>query len=119
MSRGNENFITQFIEFQFSHQMRELDAQTYREVVQAGDRVPFEPLLDPLLITRVPGTQNHVKVREVTTWVLSRSVYERHLLLCSNINIFACNFTVYQITHEGVGLDSGVRCLSRYHTSWC
>lgn len=46
--------------------MRELDSQTYQKLVQAGDRVPFEPLLDPMLIPRVPGTQNHVKVREVS-----------------------------------------------------
>lgn len=45
--------------------MKELDAQTYQQLVQAGERVPFEPLLDPMLIPRVSGTENHAKVKQV------------------------------------------------------
>lgn len=54
-----------FIDFQYSHQMMELDAQTYQQLAQAGDRVPFEPLMDPMLIPRVAGTENHAKVKQV------------------------------------------------------
>lgn len=45
--------------------MMELDAQTYQQLAQAGDRVPFEPLMDPMLIPRVAGTENHAKVKQV------------------------------------------------------
>jgi len=51
-------------EEKYYHQLEELDADTYRELVDVETRVPFEPLLDPMLIPRVPGTQNHAQVKQ-------------------------------------------------------
>ncbi|ODN02054.1 Glutaminyl-peptide cyclotransferase [Orchesella cincta] len=53
-----------WFEDKYNHQMKELDAETYQKLVQDGDRVPFEPLLDPMLIPRVPGTANHARVKQ-------------------------------------------------------
>ncbi len=50
--------------------MKELDARTYQQLVQAGERVPFEPLMDPMLIPRVAGTQNHAKVKQVCRMII-------------------------------------------------
>ncbi|OXA61103.1 Glutaminyl-peptide cyclotransferase [Folsomia candida] len=133
------SYSQDWYEQKYYHRPSELDSQTYQALATGGNSVSFETIVNPLLIPRVPGTENHVAVRNYISefmanlgWNVEKDTFEdttplgvkpfENIITTLDPNVprrlvLACHFdSKYTREYAFVGAtDSAVPCAQLMH----
>jgi len=126
----------------YTHALKDLTPQEYQRIALLGTKHNFEAFLDPLLIPRVPGTDNWVKVKKYLMdhmnnlgWNVETDAFEDNTPLgkkpfeniIATLNptaprrlVIACHFdSKYESGYDFIGaVDSAVPCAQMLHLAY-